>query len=566
MKACEYIASYLEFIGVKKVFGVGGANIEDIYDAIYHLDGNIEAVVAKHEFSAACMADGYSRIARDLGVVIATSGGGCLNMIPGLGESFASSEPVLAIVGMPPSNLEGLGAFQDASGLRGSLDGDKLFRPLASRYFAHFLSAETVQFHIYQAVTQSLSRPFGTSILMIPKDVQQAEVNENSPYHFKKPKLLHLAQTFFHQEDIEVLQQKNIRKLFIVGKAVSDYNAMGLVDELAKLTNSKIAVSPVAKHLLKDNDPLYLGITGVACHQNVLTYADSCDEVVVIGTFLPLMTRLGLENCLNNKPVIYINETDVHYDFSGNISECHSYQGDIKVILQNFIDRIKQNTGEQRQSDQGSQIDSSMVLSEPEFFDNHYSSFNFKEIISIINQYIKREDICFADAGNTGGAIIHYLKQTHYFGIALGMGGMGYAVGASIGACMQSSRKTYCFIGDGAFYMHGMEIHTAIEYQLPICFFVFNNNAHAMCYTREQLYYQGNYTYSVFKKANIGSGCAQMFPGFYSKDIHSLEELNQALSELKDYKGPSLLSLNVDYRELPPFLPFVQARKGNEKG
>ena len=60
------------------------------YDAAIFRE-DITAVLAKHEFSAATMADGYSRSGAGLGVVGATSGGGCLNTVPGLGEAFASA-------------------------------------------------------------------------------------------------------------------------------------------------------------------------------------------------------------------------------------------------------------------------------------------------------------------------------------------------------------------------------------------------------------------------------------------------------------------------------------------
>ena len=52
-------------------------------------------------------------------------------------------------------------------------------------------------------------------------------------------------------------------------------------------------------------------------------------------------------------------------------------------------------------------------------------------------------------------------------------------------------RRTVIVAGDGAFFMHGMEIHTAIQHRLPVTFVLFNNNAHAMCVTREQLFYEG---------------------------------------------------------------------------
>ena len=125
-RVVDHIVEYLAAIGVEFLFGVDGANIEDLYDAAFFHSG-ITAVLAEHEFSAATMADGYSRGGSGLGVVIATSGGGCLNTVPALGEAFASRVPVLALIGQPPTTLDGRGAFQDTSGRNGALDAHALF-------------------------------------------------------------------------------------------------------------------------------------------------------------------------------------------------------------------------------------------------------------------------------------------------------------------------------------------------------------------------------------------------------------------------------------------------------
>ena len=65
-RVVDHIVGYLAATGVDYVFGVDGANIEDLYDAAYFRD-DITAVLAKHEFSAATMADGYSRSGAGLG-------------------------------------------------------------------------------------------------------------------------------------------------------------------------------------------------------------------------------------------------------------------------------------------------------------------------------------------------------------------------------------------------------------------------------------------------------------------------------------------------------------------
>src|SRR6478736_1442909 len=59
-RVVDHIVGYLAATGVEYIFGVDGANIEDVYDAA-HFNDDITAVLAKHEFSAATMADGLSR-------------------------------------------------------------------------------------------------------------------------------------------------------------------------------------------------------------------------------------------------------------------------------------------------------------------------------------------------------------------------------------------------------------------------------------------------------------------------------------------------------------------------
>ena len=126
-RVTDVIVDYISALGVKHIFGVGGANIEDLYDAAFFND-DLSAVLAKHEFSAATMADGYSRAGNGLGVVAATSGGGSLNSggwsgrVTGKSGSGAGARRPAA-----DRTLDGRGSFQDTSGHNGALDAEALF-------------------------------------------------------------------------------------------------------------------------------------------------------------------------------------------------------------------------------------------------------------------------------------------------------------------------------------------------------------------------------------------------------------------------------------------------------
>jgi acetolactate synthase-1/2/3 large subunit len=171
------------------------------------------------------------------------------------------------------------------------------------------------------------------------------------------------------------------------------------------------------------------------------------------------------------------------------------------------------------------------------------------------------------DAGNTGAAAIHNLpvRRGGRFIVALGMGGMGYSFGAAVGMAFGrtgangSPRRVVVVAGDGSFFMHGMEVHTAMQYRLPITFVLFNNNAHAMCVTREQIFYGDLYSYNRFRNSRLGAGLATMFPGLPASDVDELSQLPSALRAALSAHGPSVVSIACSADEIPPFAPFLAA-------
>lgn len=171
-RVVDHIVGYLAATGVEYIFGVDGANIEDLYDAAFFRD-DITAVLAKHEFSAATMADGYSRSGAGLGVVAATSGGGCLNTVAGLGEALASRVPLLALIGQAPTTLDGRGAFQDTSGRNGALNGEALFSAV-SVFCRRVTTPEDIVSVLPEAI--AAAQRGGPAVLLLPKNIQQADM------------------------------------------------------------------------------------------------------------------------------------------------------------------------------------------------------------------------------------------------------------------------------------------------------------------------------------------------------------------------------------------------------
>ena len=98
MNVSEYIVNFIADIGVKHVFEISGGAAAHMIDA-FHDRTDIKYVCAQHEQAAAMMADAYSRLGGNIGVVITTSGPGATNLITGICSSYFDSIPVLYLTG-----------------------------------------------------------------------------------------------------------------------------------------------------------------------------------------------------------------------------------------------------------------------------------------------------------------------------------------------------------------------------------------------------------------------------------------------------------------------------------
>jgi acetolactate synthase-1/2/3 large subunit len=71
-----------------------------------------------------------------------------------------------------------------------------------------------------------------------------------------------------------------------------------------------------------------------------------------------------------------------------------------------------------------------------------------------------------------------------------GTGAMGLGVAAAIGACLGGGgRRTICVEGDGSFHMSCQELETVRRLNLPIKFFVLNNQGYASIRASQQNYF-----------------------------------------------------------------------------
>ncbi|WP_051926603.1 thiamine pyrophosphate-binding protein [Streptomyces durhamensis] len=548
VRVVDYLAGELARAGVTHVFGVGGANIEDLYDAV-HRGGAVRGVVAKHEFSAVTMADGYARTTRRVGVVAATSGGGAMNLVPGLAEAYASRVPVLALVGQPPTGQEGLGAFQDSSGRSGTFDAREVFAPV-SRFCARVEDPDSIGELLPRAVAAAQSDPRGPAVLLLPKDVQQARIQV--PARRAVPASGSPATACAARLDTAAVAavSDDLRGaghvLVIAGEDVAATDAREELAELAQCLGAWVAVTPDAKDVFDNRDPRFAGVAGVMGHANVEDCLRRADLCLLVGTRLPLLARGGLDEALAATDVVCLGPEPPFVAgtvLGGNLRDalravtarlpsrtrpCPPHAGPLPTPLPGPLVQARERTVPQAQA------------------------------VAAVAAALPQDAHVFVDAGNTGAGAVHLLPAPRHgrFVVAVGMGGMGYTFGAGIGAALATGRRTYVLAGDGAFFMHGMEVHTAVEYDAPVTFVIFNNNAHAMCALREEFLQGGGRGDDLFTRTDLAAGVAAAFPSLDATAAADAAELRTALLRGNAGRGPAFVAVECDPREIPPFLPF----------
>jgi acetolactate synthase I/II/III large subunit len=555
-RVVDHIVGQLADRGVGYVFGVGGANIEDLYDAA-HLRDDVTAVLAKHEFSAATMADGYSRVTSDIGVVAATSGGGALNLVAGLGESYASRIPVLALIGQAPTGLDGLGSFQDTSGRGGSLDAEALFSAV-SVYCKRVTAPDDVVTALPDAL--AAARTGGPAVLLLPKDVQQSMIGANQGHSVLPDPRVGDASPI-----IEGLRRAIGPVVIIAGEQVARDDARTELEHLRAVLRAQVATVPDAKDTSGSpglGASSSIGVTGVMGNPGVEEAVAGSALCLLVGTRLSVTARAGLDDALAKVSTMSIGSARPY------VASTHVHSDDLRVTLAQLALAL---TGHGRP--RGLRVAELLPRNELRPPSHDGPGLRYRDVMTALDEVLPDATDIVVDAGNVGAAAVHHLpvRRSGRFVVALGMGGMGYSFGAGLGMCFarRASRgpraRTVIVAGDGSFFMHGMELHTAIQYRLPVTVVLLNNNAHGMCVTREKLLYGGQYSYNRFTPSRLGAGLVAMFPGLSSVDVAEPSQLPGALRHAMGTDGPSVVSIECSADEIPPFAPFLAAMQTDSR-
>src|SRR3977135_1297055 len=157
--------------GLGHLFMVPGGLVDPFLPALAR-QGKLTPVIAAHEGGAVYMADGYARAGGSFGAALGIGGPGCRNMEPAVAAAKTDGSPVLVMTGEVPLDLEGRGAFQDAS--QATLDDTTVMAPL-TRLSKTVATAKNLNHWFRHALTTMWAQPRGPVHLSLTNDALTGE-------------------------------------------------------------------------------------------------------------------------------------------------------------------------------------------------------------------------------------------------------------------------------------------------------------------------------------------------------------------------------------------------------
>lgn len=443
-----------------------------------------------------------------------------------------------------------------------------------TKYAVTVLDPNEIRYHLEKAVYLAFHGRPGPVWIDIPLDVQASPIEPPALHGFDPAELAEPpVDSTLEYEIMRLLEKLNDaeRPLLFAGNGIRLAHAEKEFEQLRKLLGIPTVATWCAADLVSSNDPLYVGRPGSVAARGANFALQNSDFLLSIGVRLDFaITGYAPQNLARgaHKAVVDIDEAE--------LKKLHSHvqqpiQSDAKrflTVLLRHKDTIRlsnHSAWDARCADWKTRYP--VVTEEHRKPEGLVSVFNLAEVLGT---EVKPEDRLVV--GNSGSAIEIYLlafptlHSQRLFHTA-GLGAMGYAIPMAIAvATAHPGREVIAVDGDGGFMFNIQELETIRRLQLPIKFFVLNNDGYASIRASQKAY---------FGEAKLGCDRSNGLTipdltqvgaafGLSSTVIKNQENLRTEVRRVLEMKGPVVCDVNVVRDEMrAPRLQSYQKPDGS---
>jgi acetolactate synthase-1/2/3 large subunit len=524
----------LEAQGVQYVFGIPGAKVDKVFDAL--LDSPIKTVVCRHEQNAAFIAGGIGRMTGRAGVALVTSGPGCSNLVTGLATANTEGDPVVAIGGAVP-------LANRLKQIHQSMDTVNLFRPI-TKFSAEIDSPETVSEVIANAFRSAESGRQGASFVSAPQDVMMgpatgAVLTPVAPERLGPADLSAIA-------DAAAVISRAERPVVMLGLLASQPRTAEAVRALLSKTNLPVVCTyqgagVVSRELFSN----FGGRVGLFHNQPADKLLDAADVVVTVG-YNPVEYEPGLWNRVSTRQLVHIDAVcaDIDKDYRPQFE----LTGDIAATLRALAERL-----EPKARSESAKLLGAIAGDRSQFADQAVGMngvpIHPMRLVYELQQVLSDDMTLCLDMGS-----FHIWLARHLYSfrprqvlISNGQQTLGVGLPWAIAACLvRPGEKVMSISGDGGFLFSACELETAVRLKCNLVHLVWIDGAYDMVRFQEVAKY-GRASGVDFGPVDVVK-FAEAF-GAKGLIIDTPDQIAPTLKKALALDGPVVVGVPVDYRD-----------------
>lgn len=462
----EILAKALKIEGVDTIFDLPGDPMGTILSAC--TKEGMRRYTFRHEQATAMAAQAYAYATRQIGVAVVASGPAMTNAVTALDTAWANCWPILLIGGNGELRRRGQGDFQETPQVEAAAPFCKLS--------ASVDDPRRIPYYVNTAVRLAMTGRPSPVYLDLPSDVITAVVDEEQveylpatpeiPRPMGDPQLIRKALSEIDRAE---------RPLVLIGKGVAWSDAADEMRQFIDQLQLPFIPSPMGKGVVPDDHPLNAA--------GARSYAlRNADLVVLIGARFNWIFHFGQPPRF--APDVKVVQIDIEASEIGNgVPATVGIVGDAKMVLRQMIDEVGQGGRRRLESSWMDALQAEKKKNEDaiaEMVNSEAAPMNFYRMYRDIREVLPRDATVAVDGESTMAVsrvmLPNYLPRHRLDAGVSGCMGVSvpYALGAQIA---RPGKQVVSLNGDFAFGWNGMEIETALRYNLPVVFLVANNGS-----------------------------------------------------------------------------------------
>jgi acetolactate synthase-1/2/3 large subunit len=432
----------------------------------------------RHEQAAAHAADAWARLTRGLGVAVVVPGPGVTDAVTGVANAHAARSPLLLIGGGSPLGLKGRGALQE-------MDQVSLLRPITKGAWA-VPEPRLIPEYLARAVDVALSGQPGPVFVEIAVDLLMSTVDEqDAPMPAPGPRRRPVPDAAA-VDRVAALLAAAERPAIVAGSGVYWDGAWNALAGLAERAGIPVFTNGMGRGCLPHDHPMAFQLArGLALHE--------ADVVLVLGA--PLDFRLGYGQAPvfgEGAQVVMVDAEGG--DFGRNRTLAAGLAADVHRTLEaleaSVAAGLPARSGDWRRrlrdKEDAERLKQAALAASDQTPITHYRL--AAELAAVMSEHT----CLIADGGDVvtcASKIVPLSRPAQWLDPGpLGVLGVGppFALAAK---ALHPEWRVLLLSGDGAFGLNGMELETAVRFDLPLVCVVGNDGGWGMIRSVQQSFY-----------------------------------------------------------------------------